>query len=277
MEIYKRTNTVNGKVYIGQCSMKGIDPRWNDCLSQARKGKGSRLGGAIRKYGPKVFKKETLYIAKTKYELDRMETFFIILHQSNLSENGYNMTLGGEGSIGFKHDEKTKEKIGKISIVSHKLYPKSYLEAAVRISKTLTGRKNTWSHKTAETLRGRTSKNAGKTLIEICGEEKAREARDKIANWKRGRIWITNGLISKQIIKSDIIPDGWKLGFKKQQKRGWKVLSRTKGPRNWNKMWITDGTTSQMVNKNNPIPVGWRVGRIRKWKTIPFSKKKLAA
>lgn len=38
---------------------------------------------------------EILYAAKTVAELNAMETFFILLHQSHLPENGYNRNLGG--------------------------------------------------------------------------------------------------------------------------------------------------------------------------------------
>jgi hypothetical protein len=53
---------------------------------------------AIRKHGAQVFDLEQLYQAKTQNELNKMETFFIVLHQSHLSENGYNGTLGGDGA-----------------------------------------------------------------------------------------------------------------------------------------------------------------------------------
>lgn len=100
-EIYTRINTVNGKVYVGQCTRED-DPRWDECLEEARVGRGFRLGAAIRKHGEKVFIKERTYLVKLqedlgkcKKELDRMETFFILLRQSHISKNGYNCTLGG--------------------------------------------------------------------------------------------------------------------------------------------------------------------------------------
>lgn len=99
MYIYKRTNTVNGKVYIGQSVRdEEEDPRWSECISEAKAGRGFRLGAAIRKYGDVAFRKEVLYRAKSQYELDRMETFFIILHQSHV--DGYNVNLGGRGNTG---------------------------------------------------------------------------------------------------------------------------------------------------------------------------------
>ncbi len=112
MIVYRVTNRVNGKVYIGRTALTASD-RWHRHVSAARIGKGSPyLGAAIRKHGIDVFVVEPLYEAKTSNELSKMETFFIILHQSYLRENGYNLTLGGEaGLLGFKHSEETKQKI----------------------------------------------------------------------------------------------------------------------------------------------------------------------
>ncbi len=111
MLIYKITNTVNGKVYIGKTS-NTLEQRWGGHLRGVRKTAmaGLKLYRAIRKYGPEVFTVEALYYAKTEEELSRMETFFIVLHQSHKSENGYNMTMGGEGRTG-PLPEITKEKI----------------------------------------------------------------------------------------------------------------------------------------------------------------------
>ncbi len=69
-------------------------------VRDAEKGEGFYLHRAIRKYGPEVFTVEVIYRAKTLAELFKMETFFIVLHQSHATKNGYNLTLGGEGVPG---------------------------------------------------------------------------------------------------------------------------------------------------------------------------------
>lgn len=114
MEIYCRKNTVNGKVYIGK-TVRSVSTRWIETLWAARNSYPCRLTSAITKYGKDAFKTEILYKAKTLVELNAMETFFIILYQSHLPENGYNMTLGGDffgpAKVGWKHSEETKNKI----------------------------------------------------------------------------------------------------------------------------------------------------------------------
>jgi len=105
MFVYLVRNQINEKVYIGKWQGSRVKDRWREHIRDAQAGAQRKFYSAIRKYGPKSFTIEILYRAKTPVELSRMETFFIILHQSHLSENGYNMTLGGDGKPGFKHRE----------------------------------------------------------------------------------------------------------------------------------------------------------------------------
>jgi group I intron endonuclease len=111
MIVYRITNRANGKIYIGQISAdKTLSKRWREHqLYPANR----HLSGAIRKYGVENFKTELLYTAKSLEELNAMETFFIILHQSHKPENGYNMTLGGDGLLGLRHSKQTRQKISE--------------------------------------------------------------------------------------------------------------------------------------------------------------------
>lgn len=97
MVIYRRTNTTNGKVYIGKTT-RTVAQRWINLLAEVKRGSANPIHNAIRKYGAEVFTTDILYEAKTAAELNAMETFFIVLHQSHKPENGYNLTLGGDGA-----------------------------------------------------------------------------------------------------------------------------------------------------------------------------------
>ena len=97
MVVYRRTNTKNGKVYIGKTT-RTAEERWIDLLAEIKRGSTNPVHNAIRKYGSESFMTDILYEARTYEELSKMETFFIILHQSHLRENGYNLTLGGDGA-----------------------------------------------------------------------------------------------------------------------------------------------------------------------------------
>lgn len=112
MLVYRVTNTVNGKVYIGKWSHSTPDLRWRLHKSAAKRGSPYYFHRAIRKYGLDAFT-EVIHRAKTPEELSAMETFFIVLHQSHVPVNGYNnMTLGGEGRLGPMPGEWKKWKSG---------------------------------------------------------------------------------------------------------------------------------------------------------------------
>lgn len=99
MLVYRVTNTVNGKVYIGKTEGSTVSRRWKEHRHAARRGSPYYFYNAIRKYGVGAFTVEVLHTAKTQDELRKMETFFIVLHQSYKPENGYNMTMGGDGGV----------------------------------------------------------------------------------------------------------------------------------------------------------------------------------
>jgi group I intron endonuclease len=101
MIVYKTTNLINGKCYIGQ------DAKNNP----AYLGSGVALNRAIKKYGKENFKKEIVAWCCTKEHLDFLEVFYIKLFNTK-SLNGYNLTDGGDGFKG-KHSEETRRKMSE--------------------------------------------------------------------------------------------------------------------------------------------------------------------
>ena len=85
MIIYKTTNLLNDKFYIGQD--KNDNPNYL--------GSGKYLKRAIEKYGIDNFKKETLESVQTKDELNEREIFWI--EKTNAMKLGYNIASGGQG------------------------------------------------------------------------------------------------------------------------------------------------------------------------------------
>jgi group I intron endonuclease len=108
MIIYKATNSLNGKSYIGQ-TIYDIEFRKNSHLSEAQRDN-LPFHNALLKY-KQYFKWTILEKCKSKSELDEME-FHYIKQYNTLMPDGYNLTLGGEGSHGRITSEKTKQKIG---------------------------------------------------------------------------------------------------------------------------------------------------------------------
>jgi group I intron endonuclease len=112
MLIYKITNRVNGKVYIGKWQGRRVEDRWKVHLACAAEGSRFHFHRAIRKFGPDAFQVEVLRETDDGIELCLLEKELIAFFQSSNPEFGYNMTLGGDGIPGFSHTEETKRKIG---------------------------------------------------------------------------------------------------------------------------------------------------------------------
>ena len=92
--IYKVTNLINNKIYIGKTN--NFHRRCRDHLSANGD---SYLYRAIRKYGKQNFKFEEIFITFTESDLSYFEKHFIVEFNTNISSGGigYNMTSGGEG------------------------------------------------------------------------------------------------------------------------------------------------------------------------------------
>jgi group I intron endonuclease len=73
MVIYKITNLVNGKIYIGQTIQKNPKMRWYAHLNYAKKGKKSHLYDSMRKYGFEKFSWEIIDTAQSLDELNKLE------------------------------------------------------------------------------------------------------------------------------------------------------------------------------------------------------------
>ena len=87
--IYKTTNIVNNKIYIGYHFQK-IDPYEFDGYL----GSGDKLLQAIKKYGPDKFYRETLYVFDT--EKVALEKESEIVNESFIKRSDvYNITAGG--------------------------------------------------------------------------------------------------------------------------------------------------------------------------------------
>lgn len=92
MIIYKITNQVNGKIYIG-CTVAKLQRRWRQHVNVDR---GYSLNLAIRKYGADSFSQEIIETVDSLGKMFEREVYWIAFYKSNISGVGYNMTKGGE-------------------------------------------------------------------------------------------------------------------------------------------------------------------------------------
>jgi group I intron endonuclease len=113
MIIYKVTNLINGKIYIG-ITKKTLNNRKSNHLSNAKLKKCNMVfHAAIRKYGSDNFKWETIDRCLFTESLIVLEKHYIELYKSKVP-NGYNMTDGGEGHCGYKPTCETRLRLSSV-------------------------------------------------------------------------------------------------------------------------------------------------------------------
>lgn len=113
MIIYKTTNLINGKIYVGQTHQN----------RESYLGSGKLLLSAIKKYGKENFSRETLCECSDIEELNDKEKYYIAKFDATNKNIGYNIKAGGQQ---FLHNDQSKNKlrlahIGKIFTNQHKL------------------------------------------------------------------------------------------------------------------------------------------------------------
>lgn len=109
MIIYKITNSINDKVYIGQ-TVESLKKRWNRHTWVCTiKRNAMAITNAIVKYGKENFIIEEIDKADDIEELNEKEIYYINLYKS-ISPNGYNLTTGGGNR---RLSEETKRKISE--------------------------------------------------------------------------------------------------------------------------------------------------------------------
>jgi group I intron endonuclease len=86
--IYKTTNNINGKIYIGKHKTKNFNDGYL--------GSGILLKLAMEKYGIENFTREIIYICKTEEDMNLKEKE-IITEEFIKDCNTYNIALGGQG------------------------------------------------------------------------------------------------------------------------------------------------------------------------------------
>ena len=114
--IYKIVNTLNGKVYIGiSINFANRQKRHQyQSFNQNSSSYNTKLSRAFRKYGWNNFNWEIIYQSKDYDHIKSMEGFFI--ENFNSLNEGYNMTLGGEGTKGHKLTKDHKNKLSLTNI-----------------------------------------------------------------------------------------------------------------------------------------------------------------
>ena len=124
--IYKITNTVNGKSYIGKTTGDAVKTRIRDHLS----GKGNEpVRDGIAKYGKEAFTYEILHDGILPEFLNMLE-IEAIAKFNTIAPNGYNLTAGGEGGT---PSAETRRKLCKANTgKNNPMYGKTHSEETLR-------------------------------------------------------------------------------------------------------------------------------------------------
>lgn len=113
MIIYKATNTINGKSYIGQTTLS-LAQRKAVHISLAKSNKtNTSFARALKKHQPENFIWSILHKCNTLEECNIFETEYI--KQYNTVEEGYNTNSKGSntGPLGLKLSEERKQQISE--------------------------------------------------------------------------------------------------------------------------------------------------------------------
>lgn len=120
--IYKITNLINGKVYIGQSV--DIESRFNKHrtapFNKNSDSYNSHFYSAIRKYSLENFRFEIIEEC-TQAELDQKEEYWIAFYQSYVDPTkGYNETKGGQGvkGLGVKLNDNVVKEIQQLLLTT---------------------------------------------------------------------------------------------------------------------------------------------------------------
>lgn len=113
MIIYKITNKMNGRVYIGQ-TIRPLEER----IKEHKRQKGCIMYKAFKKHGFENFTIEIIDRADTIEELNEKEIYWINHYDSFV--NGYNCCKGGGNTFGYRHTEESKKKMSENQVKKFK-------------------------------------------------------------------------------------------------------------------------------------------------------------
>ena len=207
--IYKITNTLNHKVYVGSHKTKDKDDGYM--------GSGKYLLRAIKKHGIEKFTKEILFEFENAAEMYAKEAE-LVNEDFLVEENTYNLKLGGFG--GFDYLNTSGKNLygnnGKTGFGGENLRKSITKDRMIK-----QGRYDEYLQKISDAIK--TGYAAGRIRNGFLNKEHTSETKRLIGeqsslretgsgNSQFGTMWITDRVINKKIKKTDTIPRGWTAG-----------------------------------------------------------------
>lgn len=199
--VYKLTNMVNGKIYIG-CHMTRD-------VNDGYMGSGKRLGYAKKKYGVENFKKEILSIHETSEEM-LAEEAYLVNEEFLGREDVYNLTCGGRGSwfyVNFVDGWKGKSNFAQTNANNSKKFHEKL--------KSDPSFKKSWKTKVSIALKGR-KVSSGTTGMKF---KKTQGSAVGERNSQFGSCWVTDG-VKPVKISQELLNEYLSRGYSRGRKTG---------------------------------------------------------
>ncbi len=204
--IYKTTNKVNGKIYIGQ----HITTNLNDNYL----GSGKIIQRAIKKYSEENFKREILFDFDNREEMNEKEAE-LVNEEFITRDDTYNLKPGGEGNWWYCNQKLTSEERSKNGFKGGKISGNILAQKVKDDPKFRKQIGNRFNSPTNIRFRGKQHTEDVKRRI---GEANSKKQKGK-GNSQYGKAWIYN-IEEKRSIKvpkeeiQEWIDKGWNKGRK---------------------------------------------------------------
>ena len=252
--IYKTTNLINGKIYIGQ-------HKWDkNHLDENYIGSGKLLNAAIDKYGADKFKVDLIEFCDSLDKLNEREIYWISYYNSTNRQIGYNIATGGNsGQCNIDYIWINNGEIER-QIYKSNLIPQGYIKGRLPFS--------------------------DEHIIKICSMDKSYmrgvsnpmhnlEIKKKVANslkgkntWTKEFFWVNNGVDEQFISMNSRCPNGYVVGrLPEKDVTKTKISNKLKGKKSPTKghKWINDGVSNKNISINDLafyLNRGWVLGRL---------------
>ena len=268
--IYKTTNLINGKIYIGQHKSESFTDY---------KGSGKILWNAINKYGWDNFKVELICECESYEELNEKEIYYINEYNSTNRSIGYNISRGGNAPnlTGESHGC-----YGKIRInneISTKMIKEQQLEYYLNNGWKIGGLP--WSEenrkKLSESHKGR--KQSEEEILHrvesLRGKKRSEEQRRRMSEAQRNRPSISDETRRKmsESSKKENLSDETRRRLSEARKgkshseETIRKMSEKRSKSNHNRKWINNGIENKFIKEENLqqyLDNGWILGMMYK-------------
>ena len=194
--IYKITNNINNKSYIGQSVNINDRLSWHKELLQHNNHPNIHLQNSVNKYGFENFRFEIIEECD-KDDLSIRERYWIS-HYNSMNE-GYNMISGGENIPGWQQTDEVRNKISKALKLNNGMKRPDVAKRANsdRIWYEESRRKASESRRRVH----RENPNIGK------------EQSKRMKEFNKGRIWVNNGERNNYVLEKEFLDDLQYRGF----------------------------------------------------------------